>query len=162
MKTIVVKIGGEIAATPEMDAIARDVRALIEDGHRVSMVHGGGPQATALHKVLGLETRMVAGRRYTDPATLDVMKYAVAGKVNVDVCARLLANGWSISPIVTFSSGNPFSVTSGKDNNYDGQSNDRANVTGDPVLDPNRARAQVLAWARATAGWSLGAAAATP
>jgi acetylglutamate kinase len=93
LKTIVVKIGGEIAATPEMDAIARDVRALIEDGHRVSMVHGGGPQATALQKALGIETRMVAGRRYTDPATLDVMKYAVAGKVNVDVCARLLANG---------------------------------------------------------------------
>ena len=93
MKTVVVKIGGEIAATPEMDAIARDVRALVEHGNRVSMVHGGGPQATALQKVLGLETRMVAGRRFTDAETLEVMKYAVAGKVNVDVCARLLANG---------------------------------------------------------------------
>ena len=93
LKTVVVKIGGEIAATPEMDAIARDVRDLVEDGHRVSMVHGGGPQATALQKALGIETRMVAGRRYTDPETLEVMKYAVAGKVNVDVCARLLANG---------------------------------------------------------------------
>lgn len=93
MKTIVVKIGGEVAGTPEMDAIARDVKALVEDGHRVSMVHGGGPQATGLQKKLGLETRMVAGRRYTDAETLEVMKYAVAGKVNVDVCARLLANG---------------------------------------------------------------------
>ena len=93
LKTIVVKIGGEVTGTPEMDAVARDVRALLEDGHRVSMVHGGGPQATALQKRLGIETRMVAGRRYTDPETLDVMKYAVAGKVNVDVCARLLANG---------------------------------------------------------------------
>jgi acetylglutamate kinase len=93
LKTIVVKIGGEITGTPEMDAIARDVRALLEDGHRVSIVHGGGPQATGLQKALGLETRMVAGRRYTDPETLEVMKYAVAGKVNVDVCARLLANG---------------------------------------------------------------------
>ena len=63
MKTVVVKIGGGIAATPEMDAIARDVRDLVEDGHRVSMVHGGGPQATALQKALGIETRMVAGRR---------------------------------------------------------------------------------------------------
>jgi acetylglutamate kinase len=93
MKTIVVKIGGEIAATPEMDAVARDLRALIEAGHRVALVHGGGPQATALQKRLGLETRMVAGRRYTDAATLDVMKQVVAGLVNVDVCARLLANG---------------------------------------------------------------------
>src|SRR5512137_2651400 len=76
-----------------MDAVARDVRALVEAGHRVSMVHGGGPQATALQKRLGIETRIVAGKRFTDPETLDVMKYAVAGKVNVDVCALLLANG---------------------------------------------------------------------
>ena len=58
-----VKIGGEVAGTPEMEAIARDVKALVEDGHRVSMVHGGGPQATGLQKKLGIETRMVAGRR---------------------------------------------------------------------------------------------------
>jgi hypothetical protein len=54
-------------------------------------------------------------------------------------------NGWTVSPIVTFNSGLPFTVTSGKDNNFDGQSNDRANVVGNPVLDPNRARALVLA-----------------
>ena len=66
LKTIVVKIGGEVAGTPEMDAIARDVRALVEDGHRVSMVHGGGPQATALQERLGIETRIVAGKRFTD------------------------------------------------------------------------------------------------
>jgi len=93
MATVVVKIGGELVESPEMEAIARDVRALLEGGHRVAIVHGGGPQATALQKRLGLETRMVAGRRYTDPETLEVMKYVVAGKVNVDVCSRLLANG---------------------------------------------------------------------
>ncbi|MEO8370616.1 MAG: carboxypeptidase regulatory-like domain-containing protein [Candidatus Solibacter sp.] len=58
---------------------------------------------------------------------------------------RNLANGWTLSPIVTFTSGLPFSVTSGKDNNYDGVSNDRANLVGNPFLDPNRPRAQVLA-----------------
>ena len=73
MKTVVVKIGGEITVTPEMDAVARDVRALVEDGHRVAIVHGGGPQATALQKKLGLETRMVAGKRFTDPETLEVI-----------------------------------------------------------------------------------------
>jgi acetylglutamate kinase len=59
----------------------------------VVIVHGGGPQASALQKTLGLETRMIAGRRYTDPATLDVMKYVLAGQLNVDLCARLLARG---------------------------------------------------------------------
>ena len=56
-----------------------------------------------------------------------------------------LLNGWTLSPIVTLSSGLPFTVTSGKDNNYDGVTNDRANVIGNPVLDPHRSRQQVLA-----------------
>ncbi len=93
MKRLVVKLGGEVVASPEMDAVARDLRTLVEGGHAVAVVHGGGPQATALSARLGLETRMVAGRRYTDAETLEVMKYVVAGQVNVDVCARLLANG---------------------------------------------------------------------
>jgi hypothetical protein len=56
-----------------------------------------------------------------------------------------LLNGWTLSPIVTLSSGLPFTVTSGKDNNFDGNNNDRANVVGNPLLDPNRSRAAVTA-----------------
>jgi acetylglutamate kinase len=93
MKTIVLKLGGEIVHSPELDVVARDLRTLVDGWNRVAIVHGGGPQATALQKRLGLETRMVAGRRYTDPATLEVMKYVVAGQLNVDLSARLLANG---------------------------------------------------------------------
>jgi len=93
VKTVVVKIGGEVVDSPEMDAIAADVRVLVEGGNRVTIVHGGGPQATALQRSLGIETRMVAGRRYTDEATLEVMKNVVAGRVNVDVCAHLIKNG---------------------------------------------------------------------
>ncbi len=93
MKTIVLKLGGEIVHSPELDVVARDLRTLVDGWHRVAIVHGGGPQATALQKRLGLETRMVAGRRFTDPATLEVMKYVVAGQLNVDLCGRLLANG---------------------------------------------------------------------
>jgi acetylglutamate kinase len=92
-KTIVLKLGGELVHSPELDAIAGDLRALVEGFHRVAIVHGGGPQATALQKRLGIETRQIAGRRYTDPATLEVMKYVVAGQLNVDLCARLLARG---------------------------------------------------------------------
>ena len=93
MKTLVVKLGGEVVASPEMDAIARDVGQLVEGWNRVAIVHGGGPQASALQKRLGIETRRIAGKRFTDPETLEVMKYVVAGQVNVDLCARLLANG---------------------------------------------------------------------
>jgi len=93
MKTLVVKLGGEVVASPEMDLLARDLRALQHQGHRVALVHGGGPQASALQKKLGLEPRIIAGKRYTDEATLEVMKYVVAGQVNVDLCGALLRNG---------------------------------------------------------------------
>jgi acetylglutamate kinase len=93
MKTIVIKLGGEIVQGPELDLVAADVGALVAAGHRVTMVHGGGPQASALQKRLGLEPRMIAGQRQTDAATLEVMKYVIAGQLNVDLCGRLLASG---------------------------------------------------------------------
>lgn len=93
MKTIVVKLGGEVVQGGEIDLIAEDLRELVAGWHRVTVVHGGGPQATALQARLGLPTRMIAGKRVTDAATLEVMKYAVAGQVNVDLCGRLLAHG---------------------------------------------------------------------
>jgi len=93
MKTIVLKLGGEIVQSPELDLIAADLRGLVDGFHRVAVVHGGGPQATALQGRLGIETRQIAGRRFTDPETLEVMKYVIAGQLNVDLCARLLARG---------------------------------------------------------------------
>jgi acetylglutamate kinase len=90
---IVVKIGGEVIGSGEAVSLAADLRALIDGGAKVAIVHGGGPQATALQKQLGIETKQVAGRRITDAATLDVMKMAIAGKLNVDLCAILNAAG---------------------------------------------------------------------
>ena len=91
---VIVKVGGEvIAARDEVAALAADVGALAARGARVAIVHGGGAQATDLSKRLGIETRQVGGRRITDAATLDVMKMIVAGKLNVDLCAALVAAG---------------------------------------------------------------------
>ncbi|MBA3500301.1 MAG: acetylglutamate kinase [Myxococcota bacterium] len=96
-RPIVIKIGGEVAGSGEAALLAADLKALWDEGDypRIAIVHGGGPQATALQKQLGLETKQVAGRRVTDAATLDVMKMAVAGKLNVDLCATLQAAGLS-------------------------------------------------------------------
>ena len=55
------------------------------------MVHGGGPQATALSRRLGVEP-MVAGRRVTDAAALEVAKLVYAGQLNVDLLAALRAH----------------------------------------------------------------------
>ncbi len=95
--TIVVKIGGEVVGSGEAAVLAADLRVLVEGGARIAIVHGGGPQATELQKRLGLETKQVAGRRVTDAATLDVMKMVLAGKLNVDLCATLVAAG--LSPV---------------------------------------------------------------
>jgi outer membrane receptor protein involved in Fe transport len=58
---------------------------------------------------------------------------------------RGVLNGWMLSAIVSLRSGLPFTVTTGKDNNLDGTNNDRANLVGNPYLDPNRSRAAVTA-----------------
>jgi acetylglutamate kinase len=90
---IVVKLGGN-AVGHGAAAVAGDLAALAES-HRVVVVHGGGPQTSALQKKLGQTPRKVAGRRITDAATLDAIKMAVGGKINVDLCAAMLAAGSS-------------------------------------------------------------------
>ena len=60
---------------------------------------------------------------------------------------RYILNNWSISAIARLRSGAPFTVTTGQDTNVDGNNNDRADLVGDPRLDPNRSRSDVSnAW----------------
>jgi len=92
-RPIVIKLGGDVVGGPVGAAVATDVAALSGAGARVLIVHGGGPQATALQQALGIEPQVVGGRRITDDATLDVIKMAVAGRVNVDLCSQLIAAG---------------------------------------------------------------------
>ncbi len=86
-----VKIGGELALdVPRLArTVGKSVRAFLDAGIKVCLVHGGGPQATELAKKLGLETRQVAGQRVTDEATLEVMKMTLAGQVSVNVASAL-------------------------------------------------------------------------
>lgn len=90
---LVVKLGGNAISGAHAAAICGDLAALCNAGHPVVVVHGGGPQATALQKELGQTTTKVGGRRVTDEATLDVIKMVVAGKLNVDLCSALLKAG---------------------------------------------------------------------
>ena len=89
-KTFVVKIGGEVLGDERArDALATQIGLLHSLGIRCVLVHGGGPQATALGRRLGLEPTIVAGRRITDDAQLEVAKMAFAGTVKVDLLAAL-------------------------------------------------------------------------
>lgn len=90
---IVVKLGGEVIRDPNaLTSIATELAALTASG-QVVVVHGGGPQTSALQKALGQTPQKVGGRRITDAATLECIKMAVAGQANVDLCAALTRAG---------------------------------------------------------------------
>ena len=92
---VVVKLGGEVLAGPLLAEVAADLARAGAAVPRLIVVHGGGPQATALSQRLGIEPRIVGGRRVTDAATLEVIKMVVAGQLNVDLVAALRAAGLS-------------------------------------------------------------------
>ena len=89
----VVKLGGEVLGQSEvLEQVTGQLALLSSLSIRLVVVHGGGPQATALSRRLGVEPRMVAGRRITDDAALEVAKQVYAGQLNVDLLAALRAH----------------------------------------------------------------------
>jgi acetylglutamate kinase len=74
-----------------LEQVSGQVALLSSLGIRIVVVHGGGPQATALSRRLGQEPVIVAGRRVTDDAALEVAKMVYAGSLNTDVVAALRA-----------------------------------------------------------------------
>ena len=86
----VLKLGGEVLAEADvLDHVAAQIALLSSLGIKLVVVHGGGPQASALSRRLGEEPRMVNGRRVTDDAALEVAKMVYAGSLNVDLLAAL-------------------------------------------------------------------------
>lgn len=90
-KLTLVKVGGGVV---EETASLADLLARFSkiEGPKV-LVHGGGRSATALAERLGVETRMVEGRRVTDQAMLEVVTMVYGGLVNKNIVARLQALG---------------------------------------------------------------------
>lgn len=92
--TVVLKCGGEIARdATALDNLAVDVALCAHVGLRLVVVHGGGPQASDLSRRLGVEPRIVEGRRITDDATLEVAKMVFAGQINIDLLGALRRHG---------------------------------------------------------------------
>ena len=93
-KTFVVKVSGKVTENLEnLSSLAEEIALLHQVGIRVMVVHGGGAQATELSERLGLETKLVNGRRVTDDATLEVVKMVFAGKISVEILSALRAFG---------------------------------------------------------------------
>jgi acetylglutamate kinase len=85
-RTVVVKIGGSVGqgeTTSTMESsFAADVALLRSVGLNIVVVHGGGPQISQLADRLGLRSEFVDGRRVTDHAMLEAVRYVLLGKVN--------------------------------------------------------------------------------
>jgi acetylglutamate kinase len=89
---VVVKVGGAVMdRAPLSRSFAQDVSLLQHAGIHPVIVHGGGPQLTEVSSRLGLETTFVDGVRVTDRETLDVATMVLAGKVNTEIVAQLVA-----------------------------------------------------------------------
>lgn len=89
-KTIVVKYGGNAMVSDELRrAVMCDIILLSLVGIRVVVVHGGGPEISAMLKKIGKESRFVDGLRYTDEETMEVVQQVLCGKVNKDLVATL-------------------------------------------------------------------------
>lgn len=90
-KIVVVKYGGNAMTNKELkDAVMTDIVLLSLVGIKVVLVHGGGPEISDMLKKLSIESRFINGLRYTDEATVDVVKMVLAGKVNKEL-VQLLA-----------------------------------------------------------------------
>lgn len=86
-----IKVGGKIVEeASSLQRLLTDFAAI--SGHKL-LVHGGGRSATRIAEQLGIESRMVDGRRITDAETLRVVTMVYGGLVNKNIVAGLQARG---------------------------------------------------------------------
>jgi acetylglutamate kinase len=87
-KVFVIKAGGAVFSD-EMStrALIEQVAILHQVGIKTVLVHGGGPQLDNLQAALGIETRMVNGRRVTDQKSIEVTAMVLNGLINTRILA---------------------------------------------------------------------------
>lgn len=87
----IIKVGGAVVEDEaQLRQLLSDFRNI--EGRKI-LVHGGGRRATAIAAKLGIETKMVNGRRVTDAEMLEVVTMVYSGLVNKTIVARLQALG---------------------------------------------------------------------
>ena len=90
-KLTIVKVGGAVVEDEaQLAQLLKDFSAI--EGKKV-LVHGGGRRATQVAASLGIDSKMVNGRRITDAEMLNVVTMVYGGLVNKNLVARLQANG---------------------------------------------------------------------
>ena len=90
----VIKVGGDILLDEiQSSGLAQNISGLIKDNWNVVVLHGGGPQLSAMQSRCGIEPRKVAGRRITSKEDLVLVKQVLCGQVNVDLVSVMQAQG---------------------------------------------------------------------
>lgn len=93
-KIVVIKYGGNAMVNEDIKrSVMGDVTLLRLIGIRVVLVHGGGPEISALLKRIGKQSEFVDGLRVTDAETAEVVQMVLAGKVNKSLVSLLQSMG---------------------------------------------------------------------
>jgi len=87
-KVFVIKTSGGVFGDSVLTRnLMEQIAILHQVGIRVVMVHGGGPQLSEIQSALGMEPRLVAGRRVTDAKSIEVTSMVLNGLVNTQILA---------------------------------------------------------------------------
>jgi acetylglutamate kinase len=91
---IVVKYGGHAMIDPALKRnVIQDIVLMDYVGMKPVIVHGGGPEISALMERVGLKPRFVEGQRITDRETLDITEMVLAGKLNGEIVNEINQTG---------------------------------------------------------------------
>ena len=83
----VIKIGGKIINDPTL--LDKFLHSFKQIRGKKILIHGGGRAATAFSERLGLEVKMIDGRRVTDKETLDIAVMTYAGLINKQIVSKM-------------------------------------------------------------------------
>jgi acetylglutamate kinase len=96
-KIVVIKYGGNaLSGSSEVDAasvFARDIALLHAVGFRPVVVHGGGPQISAMMERLGKQPEFRNGLRVTDAETIEIASMVLLGTVNPQLVSAVSSHG---------------------------------------------------------------------
>ena len=141
---VVVKFGGNAMVSEELQrAFAEDMVYLRYAGLRPVVVHGGGPQISAMLARLGIESEFRGGYRVTTPEAMEVVRMVLTGQINRDLVSHINQHG----PLAAGLSGEDAGLFRGRRRGVeiDGEQVDLG-LVGDVVgVDPEAVHAQLNA-----------------
>lgn len=93
-KTVVIKYGGNAMINAELkQKVIEDIILMKFTGMKPVIVHGGGPEITAMLKQVGKQSEFVSGLRVTDRETMEIAEMVLVGKLNTEIVSILNRNG---------------------------------------------------------------------